>query len=168
MASTIEQSAPDRRHANPTRDGDVFFEIDGLDTTSDGCNDSQNDSDSSDDETGDIDELGKLSETMKCIRAYQPSISFAILNIFDFFSFFFFAFADSTTNNRNGISISSASRQYTRVPKLCAAQSLPMAVPIFNQRNDKDYDEVSESILCLCTYFHTFAGNINHILVQNS
>lgn len=49
---------------------------------------------------------------------------------------------DTTRNNRSGISITSASRQYTRVPKLCAAQSLPMAVPIFNQRNDKDYDEV--------------------------
>lgn len=56
---------------------------------------------------------------------------------------FFLRIADSTFNSRNGISISTASRQYTRQPKLCAAQSLPMAVPIFSQRNEKDYDEVS-------------------------
>lgn len=60
MASTIGSSAPDKRQMNPTRDGDVFFEIDGLDTASDGGNDSQNDSDSNDEENGDIDELGKL------------------------------------------------------------------------------------------------------------
>lgn len=62
MTSTIENATPDKRRANPTRDGDVFFEIDGLDTASDGCNDSQDDSDSNDEETGDIDELGKSSD----------------------------------------------------------------------------------------------------------
>lgn len=53
---------------------------------------------------------------------------------------------DSTINSRNGISILSPSKQYGRAPK-CAAQSLPMAVPIFNQRNEKDYDEVRSNNL---------------------
>lgn len=59
MVSTIGHPTADKRHANPTRDGDVFFEIDGLDSAFDGRNDSQDDSDSNDEETGDIDELGK-------------------------------------------------------------------------------------------------------------
>lgn len=61
----MEHSTPEKRLVNPTRDGDVFFEIDGLDTASDGCNDSQDDSDSNDDENGDIDELGKYIDPKK-------------------------------------------------------------------------------------------------------
>lgn len=67
MASTIGNTAPDKRQANPTRDGDVFFEIDGLDASSDGGNDQQNDSDSNDEETCDFDELGKLRDITEAV-----------------------------------------------------------------------------------------------------
>lgn len=59
MASTVgsETTMAEKRLANPTRDGDVFFEIDGLDGPTDGYNDAQQDSDE-DEENDDIDELG--------------------------------------------------------------------------------------------------------------
>lgn len=45
-----------------------------------------------------------------------------------------------TVDTTKGIRISSIS-QRQRLPKGCVAQSLPMAVPIFNHRSDDDYDE---------------------------
>lgn len=63
--SSMEHSTPDKRQLNPTRDGDVFFEIDGLDTASDECDNSQDDNDSNDEETGDIDELGQYERRCK-------------------------------------------------------------------------------------------------------
>lgn len=45
-------------------------------------------------------------------------------------------------NDVMGVKISSSSFRQPR-PKLCIAQSLPMAVPIFSQRPDDDYEEVN-------------------------
>lgn len=59
MASSITYATPDKRQSNLNRDHDVFFEIDGLDTTSFGCNDLQNDYNSNDEDAGENDDLGK-------------------------------------------------------------------------------------------------------------
>lgn len=72
----MEHSTPEKRHANPTRDGDVFFEIDGLDSASDGYIDSQDDSDSNGEENGDIDELGKYLTRKELLAATEPLFNF--------------------------------------------------------------------------------------------
>lgn len=46
-------------------------------------------------------------------------------------------------SRNNGIKITPAARKSGS--KMFVAQSLPMAVPIFNQRNDDDYEEVRSS-----------------------
>lgn len=46
---------------------------------------------------------------------------------------------DSYIRNRSGIKITPGPRKSGS--KNFVAQSLPMAVPIYNQRNDDDYDE---------------------------
>lgn len=47
---------------------------------------------------------------------------------------------DSYVSRNNGIKITPTARKSGS--KMFVAQSLPMAVPIFNQRNDDDYEEV--------------------------
>lgn len=55
-----------------------------------------------------------------------------------------FAHLDSTTGSRNGgIKIVSVPRKSGS--KSHIAQSLPMAVPNFNQRNEDDYEEVIDT-----------------------
>lgn len=47
---------------------------------------------------------------------------------------------DSYVSRNNGIKITPTARKSGS--KMLIAQSLPMAVPIFNQHNDDDYEEV--------------------------
>lgn len=47
---------------------------------------------------------------------------------------------DSYINRNSGIKITPTLRKSGS--KMYVAQSLPMAVPIFNQRNEDDYEEV--------------------------
>lgn len=57
-----------------------------------------------------------------------------------FFSFGYFVEDDSYVSRNNGIKITPTARKGGS--KMFVAQSLPMAVPNFNQRNDDDYEEV--------------------------
>lgn len=54
-------------------------------------------------------------------------------------------------NSSSGIRISSNFRR--GVSKAQIVQSLPMAVPVFNQRSDDDYEEVS-GVICSLFLFH--------------
>lgn len=60
---------------------------------------------------------------------------------------------ESYVSRNSGIKITPTPRKSGS--KMFVAQSLPMAVPIFNQRNDDDYEEV-----CIC-YACMLHVNIN-------
>lgn len=59
------------------------------------------------------------------------------------FAFYSFHFAEDSYGGirSGGVKITPVLRRAG--PKIPIAQSLPMAVPIFNQRNEDDYEEVS-------------------------
>lgn len=136
QATKIKHSTPDKQsQRNSNADDDIFFDMDGLDTRDSNMTQMTQ----SDDE--DVDDDEDIGATQNMIFA---TILIQLIHInFDLDSFlvFFFLFLDDSYVSRsNEIKITPNVRRSSS--RMFVAQSLPMAVPMFNQRNEDDYEEV--------------------------